>query len=142
MPELIQLIYASAATAPFSHDELRALLEKSRSYNSAHQLSGLLLYHESSFLQVLEGPANEVEKLEARIRLDTRHHHYLQMVRRPIETREFPDWSMAFRDVGLRPEDLPEGFSEFLQKGNDESVFANAGRARTLLLAFKKVCAL
>ena len=70
---VLQLGYASAATVEFSDDDLRELLAKSRSNNMAAGITGMLLYHEGSFLQVLEGPSEAVEHLYARIRRDKRH---------------------------------------------------------------------
>jgi len=55
--KLIQLIYVSAATNRFNPAELRELLRLARLKNQQLDVTGMLLYHEGSFLQVLEGPA-------------------------------------------------------------------------------------
>ena len=52
---MIQLIYASYATREMSNEDLIDLLEKSRQRNSRQNITGLLLYAEKKFLQVLEG---------------------------------------------------------------------------------------
>lgn len=136
---LVQLIYASSATSVFTESALEPLLKQSRDNNAAHGISGILLYYEGSFLQVIEGEALEVEHLINVIKSDVRHHSFLQLLRRSIETREFPEWSMAFRDVTKSRETL-EGFSDFLQKGKPNPFHGDASRAKMLLLAFKKVC--
>jgi hypothetical protein len=52
---MTEIIYASAQTQPFSSAQLTELLAKARRNNQALHVSGLLLYHRGSFLQVLEG---------------------------------------------------------------------------------------
>ncbi len=61
MSALIQFIYASAASSPFTSEALRTLLAKSRSRNSLYGVSGVLLYYDGSILQVLEGPEDTVD---------------------------------------------------------------------------------
>lgn len=57
---MLQFIYASAASATFSPEDLRMLLAKARSRNTLYSVTGMLLYHNGSFLQVLEGPPTSV----------------------------------------------------------------------------------
>ena len=61
--DLTQVMYASAALAVFSPRDLAELLAKARARNEACDISGLLVYFEGSFLQVLEGPQDDVELL-------------------------------------------------------------------------------
>jgi hypothetical protein len=73
-----------------------------------------LLYKDRNFMQVLEGPEEEVRKLVEIIRADARHAGFIKLLDRAIEKREFSEWSMAFRnldDVALR---YVTGYSEFL----------------------------
>ena len=61
--KIIQTIYASAATHEMNHDELETILAKARSFNITHDITGMLIYHAGSFIQILEGPEEEVESL-------------------------------------------------------------------------------
>ena len=54
---MICLIYASSATKAMSQDELKALLAKARTNNQRDNITGMLLYNDGNFLQVLEGEA-------------------------------------------------------------------------------------
>ena len=96
---MIQLIYASAATKPFSADALKQLLSRARARNTLHKVSGMLLYHNGSFLQVLEGPEDAVKRILASIERDPRHTEPRTLARTTIQTREFEDWSMGFADT-------------------------------------------
>ncbi|WP_162550152.1 BLUF domain-containing protein [Hymenobacter nivis] len=96
---LHRLVYQSSATVFLSETQLEPLLIKSRAWNTAHGLTGLLLYCDGELLQVLEGPADEVHAIFARIRGDARHAHMTKLADGPVDQRCFADWSMGFRTV-------------------------------------------
>jgi hypothetical protein len=127
---MFHIIYMSTAAVPFSPDELKALLEVSRRNNAALGITGLLLYKDEHFLQVIEGEKTVVEKLFARISCDHRHTHILELFREETPARDFPDWSMAFRDLTLGAEGYPEGFNDLLNANwADRSLFPPKVRA-------------
>ena len=111
---IIQLVYASAATAPFTRSQLRDLLSQSRKFNSGVGITGLLLYHKLSFFQILEGPENEVTPLYARIERDPRHNRVLLLSKKHVKERNFGAWSMGFVDVDQTAAKLP-GFVKLLE---------------------------
>jgi len=96
---MFQLVYASAARAPFNQDALQLLLARARDANAILKVTGMLLYHSSSFLQVLEGPQAGVEHIFGCIERDPRHHQINVRFREATELREFPEWTMGFIDV-------------------------------------------
>ncbi len=57
MEMLIHLIYTSAATTEPSTAALVDILSASRRNNSRVSVTGMLLYTQDTFFQVLEGPA-------------------------------------------------------------------------------------
>jgi hypothetical protein len=71
--ELIHCIYASAVSRDFETEELEELLQVARENNAKLGLTGMLLYAEGSFFQVLEGPADVVDALYVKIKRDKRH---------------------------------------------------------------------
>jgi hypothetical protein len=112
---MLQIIYASAASKPFTHRELVALLKIVREKNSAASISGMLLYHEGSFLQVLEGPDKDVDALYSKIQLDPRHGSFMLLLREPVQGREFENWSMGFVDT-THAADNVEGFVDYVHQ--------------------------
>jgi hypothetical protein len=74
---------------------LQDLLVWSRSYNAQRGLTGLLLYSETQFVQVIEGDESAVRHLYDRIRQDGRHHHVTTLSEGPEPHRWFADWQMA-----------------------------------------------
>ena len=91
-----RLIYASRAVARFDTDALAALLEQSRARNAGVDVTGLLLFAQGSFLQLLEGPPAAVDEIYASIERDDRHDAVRLLCRDPITERRFPDWTMGF----------------------------------------------
>ena len=96
---MFQLAYSSAASAPFTTEALQLLLLKARETNLACNVTGMLLYHTGSFLQVLEGPEASVEHIFASIERDSRHHHIQVLFRKHTDDREFAEWHMGLIDT-------------------------------------------
>jgi hypothetical protein len=96
---MFYLLYASIALQPFSAQDLAELLQKARAYNNAHAITGMLIYRNSEFMQVLEGEQAVVEALYTKISRDSRHYRVTTILDGAIDTRHFPDWSMGFRDL-------------------------------------------
>jgi hypothetical protein len=94
---LLSVVYASAATVPFSEDDLAVLLAKSRRRNRAAGVTGLLVHAAGQFMQVLEGPEAVVRGLLARIAADPRHTGVWVLAEERIPARRFADWAMGFR---------------------------------------------
>lgn len=93
------LIYLSASSSLFSHDDIIQILQTSRTNNEQLDITGLLLYHEGSILQILEGEKERLYTLYNKIRLDRRHKGVIKMIDSPINERSFGDWSMGFKQI-------------------------------------------
>lgn len=72
------------------------LLNQARAEHQRSNLTGLLLYHEGQFLQVLEGPEAPLREFFARIALDPRHCKLQKLADGPKLQRDFSDWYMSF----------------------------------------------
>lgn len=134
--ELVQCIYASAARHEFGTEALSDLLHVARTNNARLGLTGMLLYAEGSFFQVLEGPVDVVHALYAKIEQDPRHDQMTMIICEPIPKRSFDAWTMGF--CAVSGDDLAglAGVNDFF--GQDRKrVGVDAGRARKLLAAFR-----
>lgn len=65
--------------------------------NQTIDVTGMMVCHQGSILQVLEGDKAVVEALYAKISADPRHTHVLLLIARDTERREFKDWAMGFQ---------------------------------------------
>jgi hypothetical protein len=102
---VIQLLYVSSAR-PDAEIDADALLATARRNNRMLGVTGLLYFEGKRFLQVLEGRADQVERIFTRIQGDPRHRALVTLARREIVTREFGDWAMAY----CGPEDDASAF--------------------------------
>lgn len=90
------LIYKSSAVGSPAQDDLENLLLEVRARNKADHITGLLLFHDGHYLQVLEGLRNKVFACYDRIKVDHRHRRFSVVRSEAIEKRNFADWDMAY----------------------------------------------
>lgn len=110
--ELVSVVYVSKATSDVGDDTLRDILTESRENNAESGVTGVLLYRDGQFVQVLEGPRDSVQSLVATITADPRHDDIRIVLDEPIDERQFGDWTMEFRPVATPQRALPQGFRD------------------------------
>jgi hypothetical protein len=134
---LIQLTYVSTAARPLASTDLSQILESSRKNNGVANVTGLLLYANTHFIQALEGEENAVMQTYARIRKDERHGSLLTISREVIVERQFPTWTMGFKHITTLDPDLQAGFNDILNEPLNDAFFSNhPTRAKRLLRLF------
>jgi len=137
-PKFLSIVYVSSATRLLRGDELVELLKVSQRNNERVGITGLLLYKDGNFMQVIEGPSEAVRTLYERIKQDSLNTGVYTLMERSIREREFPDWTMAFQNVAELPAEALAGFSSFLTDTfTADSFRRNPGRAHKLLLMFR-----
>ena len=102
---VFELTYRSMAKKELTTKELNTIVSKSKEKNKDLNITGCLCYYRNHFLQILEGPKNEILELYNKLMEDARHKN-LQIIWSGISfRRSFSDWSMAFiseqEDVSL-----------------------------------------
>jgi hypothetical protein len=137
MNGLIHCIYASAATVDFAEHQIPQLLEQTRAANASRGITGMLLYMEGSFFQVLEGNIECIDALYKSISADSRHKNVSLIIREPIVGRSFGEWTMGFATVGRLEAGEIVGQNDFFTQA---SCFEHLGqgRAKKLLAAFRR----
>ena len=99
MRSLNSLIYASRSTESFHEHEIPDLLQQVRIANAKQQVTGMLLYIHGSFLQVLEGPPEQVDALFSKLLTDKRHTQLRLISREPVPERAFEGWTMLHKTL-------------------------------------------
>jgi len=112
--QLVCAVYVSSAHKLLGDHELLELLQVARKNNERRDITGMLLYRDGNFLQILEGPASAVDELLDKIKRDARHHGVILMSRRGVEERQFSEWQMAFRNMS-KSHTAEDGYSPFLE---------------------------
>lgn len=136
MAELIHLIYNSVASSPEAAAEVHDILRVSRTNNALSQVTGMLLFAEGSFFQVLEGAPAAVDATFARVAKDRRHSRVTTIIREPIARRSFSEWTMGLASLTAADIERESGLNDLFQGGQVLNA-ADPGRARKLLEAFK-----
>ena len=111
---MYEILYTSTAVKEFSEIELSSLLEEVRSKNTEVGITGMLVYYNQQFIQLLEGEESLIKELYNNIELDPRHTSVERFYDGPIDHRTFSDWSMAFKvlDETLVAQNIP-GYESF-----------------------------
>lgn len=91
---LKRIKYVSRFDKPMTEDAIEAIGEQSRINNENLGLTGILMASGGLFYQVLEGPAEAVDEIYARIVADGRHTDCLLLSAEDNVERAFGDWSM------------------------------------------------
>lgn len=96
-----RLIYSSEAAPDLDIADLEQMLVESRIRNKARGITGVLIFVEDVFLQILEGEKDSVVDLMHTIERDPRHRGIKIFHERETDERAFASWSMAYLSPGV-----------------------------------------
>ena len=133
-----QILYTSQAQRLMTEEDCQAILAESRRNNLRDGLTGMLIYvTNGTFLQVLEGADDALERTMERIARDPRHEHLGVILDIRVDDRSFGDWSMAYHAVD--PEGLAErsGFLNADKEEDFQSLFENGPQ---IMFVMQKIC--
>ena len=133
---MIQLIYVSTAARKISKDDLQAILLTSIYHNSEKNITGLLLYDQGTFCQVLEGEEENVHALFSKILEDDRHTNVIKIFDDEIMARDFSSWSMNCINLGDYDKKQIYGYKDFTDSVHNWN-FINPLQAKEVLMHFK-----
>jgi hypothetical protein len=139
MRDLYHIVYLSVANESMSESELDNYLVKFRDNNKKLDVTGMLLYKDGNFIQVIEGKREVIEALFEKISNDNRHSTIVAIREGPIDQRSFPNWSMGFQRIDSKKSSRIKGFSQFLDE--DVSMLdigGNRSDVLDILNSFKK----
>ena len=113
---MIRLAYISKQTVPLSTDEIKRILQQSIRNNASKSITGMLLFYNGTFLQILEGNEKSIKDLYEALELDSRHKDLAVVYKKEIDDPSFTSWSMGFVDV---EEILNKGDKDFVHLFNE-----------------------
>ena len=93
---IVQLIYVSKIKTGHGPNDVLKIVAVSEKNNKSLGITGALCYGPRYFLQCLEGPRKEVNKLYNKIVADPRHTDVTLLSFLEIEERMFTEWDMAY----------------------------------------------
>jgi hypothetical protein len=118
---LLSIAYVSVATRPMSDADIAGLLVGSRANNERDGITGALLYNRGRFIQIVEGEDDTVRARFDAIAADPRHRNVRKMREKTVGIRQFPQWTMGYREPTDESITQLDGFEDF---------FTRTGRAR------------
>jgi hypothetical protein len=93
---LERLFYVSRMRVEASALDVQRILYASTMRNRRLDVTGMLTHTGQHFAQVLEGRTEAIDELMASVARDERHDGLRVLMRMPIKTRDYPEWSMGF----------------------------------------------
>lgn len=93
---MYQLNYHSKSRLGLEREDLDDILKEAISANAARNISGCLIYHNGSFVQILEGRKKDVLHIYKKIKADERHHKIILLWENQVDKRFFAEWNMAY----------------------------------------------
>ena len=88
------LCYTSNYTGTDIYFDLEDIVTTAKANNPQQSITGVLFYHNNTFIQVLEGDENELDKLMEKINKDPRHHNIKILVNEEIKKHYLSQWNM------------------------------------------------
>lgn len=134
--DLVRIIYCSQFNEEVDYSELAKIIDKATKHNSSKGITGLLIFGDDRFLQVLEGGREQVNELYGKIVRDKRNKKNVVLSYEEILEREFSDWSMRLLMLTQKNKELLLKYSR-AEKFEPESL--NSKTAMALLRDAKKI---
>ncbi len=135
---MIRVVYVSTATKPMEIRDLEEMLEQARRKNKEKNITGILLYANGTFIQVLEGEDDVVKELYSVISKDERHKNCILIEEREIDENSFGSWSMGFKNIEDADITKFVGFNDFLlDEHKEDSVISDSKLVTEVLHFFK-----
>ncbi len=96
MTKIFHLVYKSSAREDLDRYDVSRIINKSQSNNSKSGVTGLLLYRQNTFIQLLEGDEQAVKETYNKILKDSRHSDVKILIESKSSIRIAPQWSMNY----------------------------------------------
>jgi len=90
------IIYIGSTVKLMTETELADMLIENQQNNRISNITGMLIYAEGTFMQVLEGNEEDVKNACRKMERNTRHKNIIKLAEDHLSKPNFSTWSMAF----------------------------------------------
>ncbi|MCM4154826.1 BLUF domain-containing protein [Gramella sp. AN32] len=94
--------YVSSVNPELTEKEILEILNFSRRCNIDHDITGILLFSEGNFFQVIEGEKEIIKSLFSRIAIDKRHHNVMVIFEKSVSENQFDTYISDFISLNSR----------------------------------------
>jgi len=137
MKDLMHIVYVSFSFKDLTEIDLENLLADIRKRNKLQKVTGLLLYNDGTFIQLIEGKTRIIKNLFEKIKNDKRHSDVVLLLDESIKKRAFPDWTMGYYKLNREQSGKIPGYSDFMHsKDSRKLIESTSYEAMKLLNSF------
>ena len=117
-PTLCTFVYCSRAAEGVEDAEIDRIVDAAQRRNLAKGITGVLVFGNGVFFQMIEGPAAQIRKLIATLHCDPRHYDVVTL-EWSEERRErlYPNWEME----RVNADDIRAVLNDALESSEDEN---------------------
>ena len=117
---LSQLTYVSNRNANCTEAEIEKILASCKKNNPPLNITGVLLYSDAKFIQMVEGDSKVILGLYDKIKADKRHSNCMMISYGAIAEKSFPSWHMGARKLAFNEVDFKTDITK-----EDKDIFNN-----------------
>ncbi len=105
--KIYHLSYVSTGCDGLRFEHIKEILDSSIKNNKEADVTGILIYCNKHFFQILEGSKDAVERIFSKIAIDCRHDSVIKLQCSYVDERQFEGWNMGFKSYNkeLKPLD-------------------------------------
>lgn len=137
--KLLRVVYVSNAVANLSQRMIYDIEKISVKNNKISDITGILTYKENTFMQFLEGPELNLQRLFAKLKKDPRHTNIDVLRKTYIQERQFSYWHMKYmpiESINMKDDKL---FDKLFKQGSmNNDAIDLAIESRAIIVAFKQ----
>ena len=94
--------YVSSVNPNLTENDIQEVLNYTRNWNNDNGITGILLYSDGNFFQVLEGEKEILKSLLSRIVKDERHYNVMIIFEKEVSQTAFDDYQSDFISLDSR----------------------------------------
>jgi hypothetical protein len=94
---IYRVLYTSQCSPEVNEEEVFKIIKHAQEKNTAQGITGMMLYVDDNFIQVLEGEKEQVKALYQKISMDQRHFAIKTVLEGFIPKRLFENWTMGLK---------------------------------------------
>ena len=98
------ICYVSTASKELSQADIASLFKTVRQKNDTMGVTGILMFSEGNFFQIMEGEHETIIHLFNRIKLDSRHYNIIKILEKPIDNPYFDHYYSGFTTISNHEE--------------------------------------
>jgi hypothetical protein len=104
--QVYHLSYVSTGCDSLRYEDIKSILDSSVKNNRDDNVTGILVYCNKHFFQIIEGDKDAIQSIFNKILIDPRHDNVIKIQEGYTSQRQFQNWNMAFKSYNKELKDL------------------------------------